>query len=576
MSVPQTPLAVSSRWIRAALAAFMLASCASLLAQNDKEKEKERKPPPPAHKSPPAPAAKGGQPPASTPAKTPANTPANTAAGRSQNANPQNDRPTRPVGQNGANPSPANNNAPGRQFGTGGNPNANRPAVTPSRPAAAGVNRPIYRGPNGAEVHYRANGQPQMVRAHGMTITNSPSGVRRAELVRPDHSVIVSQGAHYGYVQRPYVVNNVSYVQRTYVVGGVSYARVYRPYAYNGISLNLYVSSRYFAPAYYGWAYSPWARPVVFSFGWGGSPWFGFYAGYFAPYPVYAGPAFWLTDYMIAMTLQDAYQQQMAANAAAAQANAGYGSYPGSQPALTPDVKQAIADEVHRQLDQERAESQSAVPAQGGPQFLADNSTHVFVVANGLDVQSRFGECALTEGDVLQMTAPPPPNSATADLAVLASKGQDCRKGSTVSVAIPDLQDMQNHMRETLDQGLADLQTRQGQGGIPAPPTAAQAAPVEAPYAAAAPPPDPNVASEVSQQAQAATQAESEVLTQAQQSGPSAAGGAPPSVTLGMTIDQVVALLGTPQTVGDLGSKKTYFYGNMKVIFTDGKVTDVQ
>jgi hypothetical protein len=43
-----------------------------------------------------------------------------------------------------------------------------------------------------------------------------------------------------------------------------------------------------------------------------------------------------------------------------------------------------------------------------------------------------------------------------------------------------------------------------------------------------------------------------------------------------MTIDQVVGILGQPQVVGDLGSKKTYFYGNMKVIFTDGKVTDVQ
>jgi outer membrane protein assembly factor BamE (lipoprotein component of BamABCDE complex) len=98
---------------------------------------------------------------------------------------------------------------------------------------------------------------------------------------------------------------------------------------------------------------------------------------------------------------------------------------------------------------------------------------------------------------------------------------------------------------------------------------------VEAAYAAAAPPPDPNVANEVSQQAQAATQAESEVLDQAQ-AAPLAATGAPTSVTLGMTIDQVIGVLGQPQVVGDLGSKKTYFYGNMKVIFTDGKVTDIQ
>jgi hypothetical protein len=410
-----------------------------------------------------------------------------------------------------------------------------------------------------------------MVKARGYTITRSPSGVRRAVFVRPDRSVVVTMGAHNGYVQRNYVVGGATFVQRTYVVGGVPYAAVYRPYMYRGVSLNLYVSSRYYAPGFYGWAYSPWARPVVFSFGWGGSPWFGFYGGYFAPYPVYAGPAFWLTDYMIAMTLQQAYQQQMDASAvAAAQANAA--AY-GGQPALTPDVKQAISDEVSRQLAEERVASQSMAPGQGAPDFLTDNASHVFVVSNGLDVQSRSGECALTEGDVLQMTAPPAPNSAMADLVVMASKGQDCRKGYVVSVAIADLQDMQNHMRQTLDQGLADLQSRGGKNGIPMPPAGAQGPPVEAPYAAAAPPPDPNVAAEVSQESQAAAEAEAEALDQAQ-AAPSAP--APTSVTLGMTIDQVVGLLGQPQVVGDLGSKKTYFYGNMKVIFTDGKVTDVQ
>ncbi|HUB81848.1 MAG TPA: hypothetical protein VMB03_23775 [Bryobacteraceae bacterium] len=398
----------------------------------------------------------------------------------------------------------------------------------------------------------------------------------RTEYVRSDRSVVVTQGAHWGYVQRPYAVGGVSYVQRTYVIGGVRRAYIYRPYVYRGVSLNIYVSSHYYAPGFYGWAYTPWARPVVFSFGWGPQPWFGFYGGYFAPYPVYAGPAYWLTDYMIAMSLQDAYNQQMQANAAAAaQVNAGYSPAPGGQVALTPDVKQAIADEVHRQLDQERMESQAGAAPQATPAFLADNSAHVFVVGNPLDVQSLSGQCSLTEGDVIQMTAPPPGNSATADLAVLASKGPDCRKGTVVTIAIGDLQDMQNHMRETLDQGLADLQSKQGQGGIPAAPAAASRPPVEAAYAMAAPPPDPNAASAVSQQAQSAVQAENEVLDQA--SGPSAAAGAAPqSVSLGMTIDQVVGMMGQPAMVGDLGSKKIYSYGNMKVIFIDGKVADIQ
>jgi hypothetical protein len=463
-----------------------------------------------------------------------------------------------------------------------------RPPVgtTMSRPGFSGGSRPAFQGPNGTAVSYRANGQPAVVHArNGMVITHGPGGMARAEFVRPDRSVIVTQGPRWGYVQRPYAVGGVSYVQRTYVIGGVPRAYIYRPYMYHGFALNVYVSSHYYAPAFYGWAYSPWVRPVTFSFGWGGSPWFGFYGGYFAPYPVYPGPAYWLTDYMIAMSLQDAYNQQAQANAAAAaaaQANASaaqatlpsYGAPPAAQTALTPEVKQAIADEVHRQLDQERAESQAPAP-QGGPAFLADNSTHVFVVANGLTVQSAAGECALTEGDVLQLNAPPAGNSDIANLAVMASKGQDCRKGSMVTVAIADLQEMQNHMRQTLDQGLADLQARQGKDGLPAVPPAASAPPVTAAYAQAAPPPDPNVATEVSQQAESAVQAENEVLGMAQASGPSAA-GAPQSVSLGMTIDQVVGLLGQPTLVGDLGSKKIYSYGNMKVIFIDGKVADIQ
>lgn len=52
---------------------------------------------------------------------------------------------------------------------------------------------------------------------------------------------------------------------------------------------------------------------------------------------------------------------------------------------------------------------------------------------------------------------------------------------------------------------------------------------------------------------------------------------APPStVTLGLTIDQVVAILGQPASIGDLGPKKVYNYPSEKVTFVDGKVADVQ
>ena len=440
--------------------------------------------------------------------------------------------------------------------GAGGNGGRN------SRPAD-------FHGSNNTQVHYGSNGQPQVVHAKGMTIVHTPSGARQVVVERPDHSVIVTNGARNGYIQRPYVVHNVTYVQRNYYVGGVSYSRVYRPYVYGGISLNVYMPGRYYAPGFYAWAYNPWATPVVYNWGWAGSPWMGFYGGWFTPYPTYTNATFWLTDYVIAMSLQQAYQDRMAA-AANAQ------PYPAGVTPLTPDVKQAIADEVRLQLDEERAAGQNPNAASGAPAFLTDNSAHVFVVSSSLFVMANGGECPVTEGDVLQMTAPPPPGSASVNVVVLASKGQDCRRGSTVSVGITDLADMQSQMRATIDQGLVVLQ--KGQGGIPAPPPAAQAQPMEAAYAAAAPPPDANVATELTQQAQASTQAESDALNQAQQAAPANSGASTVNISLGMSIDDVVAVMGKPDRIADLGSKKTYFYtsANMKVIFTDGKVTDVQ
>ena len=51
---------------------------------------------------------------------------------------------------------------------------------------------------------------------------------------------------------------------------------------------------------------------------------------------------------------------------------------------------------------------------------------------------------------------------------------------------------------------------------------------------------------------------------------------APKTIALGQTKDEVVAILGPPQKVVNLGAKEMYFYPDMKVIFINGKVSDVQ
>jgi hypothetical protein len=358
------------------------------------------------------------------------------------------------------------------------------------------------------------------------------------------------------------------------------YARAYRPYVWGGVPLNVYAPGYYYAPAFYGWAYNPWVTPVVYAgWGWAGNPWYGYYGAWFTPYPVYAGPAFWLTDYLVSQTLAAAYAAR-AAEAAADQAAAG--------PPLDPAVKNMIADEVKRQLALENSEATNGAgqnpPADPGSsgiaRMLSDNQAHIFVVSSGIDVTSTGGECFITEGDVLQLNGVVPPGQP-ASLTVLATKGQDCAKGSVVQVQVADLQEMQNHMRETLDAGLGDLQKKQGQGGIPAVPAGAAAPPQQTAYAAIAPPPDPNVKSELADTSKAADQAEQEVLLEASAGGPSADGGspqppprAPKKVVIGQTIDEVVANWGQPKDMVDLGAKKIYVYDNMKITFVNGKVTD--
>ncbi len=48
------------------------------------------------------------------------------------------------------------------------------------------------------------------------------------------------------------------------------------------------------------------------------------------------------------------------------------------------------------------------------------------------------------------------------------------------------------------------------------------------------------------------------------------------TIELGQTPEQVEAILGKPDRIVDLGQKKIYVYKDMKVIFMDGKVADVQ
>jgi hypothetical protein len=395
---------------------------------------------------------------------------------------------------------------------------------------------------------------------------------------------MVSERGRRGYVERGYHYHGHDFGRRSYYYHGHEYNRFYRGYGFRGLSLSVYAPGFYFAPGFYGWAYNPWAAPIAFGWGWAGNPWYGHFGYYFQPYPVYASAALWLTDYIISQDLQAAY----AANQAAGEEEGNPSGAEGGQPVLTPDVKQLIADEVKNQLALENSEAaqnaqqQDVDPGSSGiARLLSDGRPHVFVAGGDLDVTDTAGqECVVSDGDTLQLRTAPPSDATTANLVILSSKGTpECQISLTVQVQLTDLQEIQNHMRETIDQGLQDLQARQGKGGLPPAPASAQAPPTATEFASIAPPPTPQDAADLQQQSQQADQAEQDVQAEAtldSGSPVSAAPAAPASVELGQTPDQVQAAMGTPTRVANLGAKVIYYYNGMKVVFQDGKVADVQ
>jgi hypothetical protein len=416
-----------------------------------------------------------------------------------------------------------------------------------------------------------------------MEIHHGLTGNHHVEVMRGDHTRFVNDRNRM-FVQHPYHFGGREFGQRSYYVNGRVYPRYYAGYVYHGVNIDVYRPAVYYRPAFYGYVYQPFPAPVHYAFV---TPWGGYYGAYFTPEPVYATPSLWLTDYMVSQSLANAY---------AASAGGNMPPMNGGTP-MSPQVKQQIASEVQNQLALENDEmtkgvSNGADPAAPGiERSLTDGQPHVFVAGTDLDVVDSGGnECSISEGDAVQLSGAPNAEDVAANVVVLASKGgQECHNGATVSIQVADLQEMQNHMREMVDAGLAEMQKKQGTGGLPTMPASANAPPVQAAYAAAAPPPDQNVASEVKQQVSEADKAEAQALGEAQPAAggpsevpqlaqneaPATAPSAPvPTVVLrpGQTIEQVVAIEGQPKRIADLGVRKVYIFPDgIKVTFINGR-----
>lgn len=249
---------------------------------------------------------------------------------------------------------------------------------------------------------------------------------------------------------------------------------------------------------------------------------------------MYPSAAFWLTDYLISANLQAAYAARAEANAAAADpgagsdqgaSNAAPAAAPNGQVELSPEVKQAIADEVKAQIAASQSQAAQPAPAGGAQAAPAaanaqelppalDPAHRTFIVDTEVDVVADGQECALTQGDVITRLGDTPDQDNKVNVSVASSKSNDCAAGKNVLVAVDDLQEMHNHFQEQLDAGMKSLAAKQGTGGMPkAPDTGTVASDVPAP------PPDQSVGKTLDDQDKAADQTEAQVKQEAGSSG---------------------------------------------------------
>ena len=369
---------------------------------------------------------------------------------------------------------------------------------------------------NGGRVNVDAGGRVTSFhdQARGITVSHGPRNVRVVESKRPDGTRLVAVGRGHGFVERP-LAARPGFVARTYVTGGRSYVRVYRENSFHGFVYHRFVPGFYYHPRFYAWAFNPWPAPIYFSWGWN-APWYGYYGAYFTPAPVYATPALWLTDYLLAENLKLAYENQQQTGDLPPAA-------PGSQTvALSPEVKQLIAEEVKQQIAAEQGAVQSDTTedalqntsTEAAPPAL-DPTQRVFVVSAALELQTLNGQvCSLTPGDIILRSADTIGADGKVGISILASKPGDCAINTANAIDIDALQEMHNQFREQVDAGLGVLANNQGKGGLPKGPAPAPR-PVTVGWAQA----DATAQSTLMQEQQDADQAEVEAQ-QAANGGP--------------------------------------------------------
>ena len=302
------------------------------------------------------------------------------------------------------------------------------------------------------------------------------------------------------------------FTSRTFVSGGhVLYTNVYQHHVWHqfgrAFAYETFVPAVRYPGVYYAWALAAWPRPVAYTWGWQVQPWYPMYGSLFTPYPVYTSPDLWMTDYIIAQSMQTAYQAQSGVPASepaprgtpAAPAADSSVAVPAAQPndaqlapqpsaappepsapvvlppAITPQVKAQLNAQIKVRLQEQQ--SAQAMPAtlttQSTPPALRPN--HVFFqVAQPLDVPSGTanGHCSLSADDYIKRTGGMSKDDWTIPVVVELSGPSDCPEGLQTRIGLNDLNAMENEQEAQVLQAMQAASRSMGPNGPPSGPGA--------------------------------------------------------------------------------------------------------
>ncbi len=311
-------------------------------------------------------------------------------------------------------------------------------------------------------------------------------------------------------------------MSRTFVSGGhVLYTHVYQSHVWHqfgrAFAYETFVPAVRYPAVYYGWALGAWPHPVVYAWGWQVQPWYPMYGALFTPYPVYTSPDLWMTDYIIAQSMQAAYQAQTPAPASgpspaegpvapaaasevdvpAAPPNDGspvaqpYDAPPSPQPdnapqpsqagdappapaslppAVTPQVKAQLDAQIKVQLREQQAAAATpaTVTATSTPPALRPN--HVFFeVVQPLDVPSGAANryCTLSANDYIKRTGAMSQDDWMIPVVVELSGPSDCPQGLHTRIGLNDLNAMENEQEARVMEAMDAASKHLGPNGPP-------------------------------------------------------------------------------------------------------------